>query len=191
MRQVTFAPSFAGWQQRRTAGPACEVGTGGNSVAGVGSGSSRCWILARRWRADEGKVSRVKVPKSFVELAAKVACHSELDAVGVALSRAVAHHTWPAGADGGHRRCRCAPVAANGRKAIRHDVHKMRAFVRFRAVEHAGETWYVAWFEPAHHVVELNAPFFVDRFASMNWSILTPDRCAHWDGNAASVLPRE
>ena len=34
----------------------------------------------------------------------------------------------------------------------------------------------------AHHIVELNAPFFTDRFASMRWSILTPDRCAHWDG---------
>src|ERR1700744_3044459 len=66
--------------------------------------------------------------------------------------------------------------------AIRHRVHKMRAFVLFRAVEHEGATWYVAWFEPAHHIVELNAPFFVDRFAQMNWSILTPDRCAHWDG---------
>jgi DNA polymerase len=30
--------------------------------------------------------------------------------------------------------------------------------------------------------VELNAPFFTDRFAQMRWSILTPDRCAHWDG---------
>ena len=67
-------------------------------------------------------------------------------------------------------------------KAIRHDVHKMRAFVRFRAVPHEGQEWYVAWFEPEHHIVELNAPFFVDRFAGMRWSILTPDRCAHWDG---------
>jgi DNA polymerase len=30
--------------------------------------------------------------------------------------------------------------------------------------------------------VEHKAQFFVDRFASMQWSILTPDRCAHWDG---------
>jgi DNA polymerase len=71
-------------------------------------------------------------------------------------------------------------------KAIRHDLHKMRAFVRFRAVEHEGATWYVAWFEPEHHIVELNAPFFVDRFANMQWSILTPDRCAHWDGKNLS-----
>ena len=49
-------------------------------------------------------------------------------------------------------------------KAVRHDVHKMRAFVRFRAIEHDGATWHVAWFEPEHHIVELNAPFFRDRF---------------------------
>jgi DNA polymerase len=37
-------------------------------------------------------------------------------------------------------------------------------------------------FEPGHHIVEFNARFFVERFASMRWSILTPDRCAHWNG---------
>jgi DNA polymerase len=37
--------------------------------------------------------------------------------------------------------------------------------------------------EPAHHIVEPETlDFFVDRFASMRWSILTPERCAHWDG---------
>ena len=41
--------------------------------------------------------------------------------------------------------------------------------------------WFVAWFEPQHQIVEANAGFFVDRYASMRWSILTPDRCMHWD----------
>jgi len=67
-------------------------------------------------------------------------------------------------------------------KAIRHDVHKMRAFVRFREVPYDElGSWYVAWFEPEHHIVELNSRFFVDRFASMRWSILGPERCVHWD----------
>ena len=56
-----------------------------------------------------------------------------------------------------------------------------RSFV-FGLIEHDGATWHVAWFEPEHHIVELNAPFFRDRFANMRWSILTPDRCVHWDG---------
>ncbi len=54
--------------------------------------------------------------------------------------------------------------------------------MRFREIWHDGAKWFVAWFEPDHHIVEYNAAFFVDRFASMCWSILTPDRCAHWDG---------
>lgn len=76
--------------------------------------------------------------------------------------------------------------AADFEKSVRHDIHKMRAFVRFREVAHGAEKWYIAWFEPQHHIVEQNAPFFADRFASMRWSILTPDRCAHWDGRTLS-----
>ena len=72
------------------------------------------------------------------------------------------------------------------RKTISRDIHKMRAFVRFRRVEDGanGLESYVAWFEPEHRIVRLNAPFFSKRFGGMNWSILTPDECAHWDGRA-------
>lgn len=67
-------------------------------------------------------------------------------------------------------------------KAVRRDIHKMRAFVRFREVEGAdGAIHYVAWFEPDHDIVSANARFFVRRFATMRWSILTPRRCLHWD----------
>lgn len=65
----------------------------------------------------------------------------------------------------------------------------MKAFVRFRQVEGpAGETW-VAWFEPAHRVVEKTAPFFVRRFTTMRWSILTPDGSAFWDTNELTLGP--
>jgi DNA polymerase len=74
-------------------------------------------------------------------------------------------------------------------KAIRRDVHKMRAFVRFREVTTDNGPWFVAWFEPQHLIVELNAKFFVERFASMRWSILTPDACAHWAGAELSFTP--
>jgi DNA polymerase len=67
-------------------------------------------------------------------------------------------------------------------QSVRRDTHKMRAFVRFRAVEEDGATRYVAWFEPTHFIVDANAPFFVRRFATMTWSILTPYRSAHWNG---------
>lgn len=67
-------------------------------------------------------------------------------------------------------------------KAVHRDQHKMKAFVRFREFGRDPKSHYLAWFEPAHHIVEATAPFFADRFADMDWSILTPDRCAHWNG---------
>ncbi len=74
-------------------------------------------------------------------------------------------------------------------KAVRRDEHKMHAFVRFREVGRERDAHFVAWFEPEHHIVELAAPFFARRFADMPWSILTPERCAHWDGLAISFTP--
>ncbi|CAN5136178.1 UdgX family uracil-DNA binding protein [soil metagenome] len=67
--------------------------------------------------------------------------------------------------------------------------HKMKAFVRFREVtDDEGQTW-VAWFEPAHRVLEKTAPFFVNRFTTMRWSILTPDGSCLWDGQALTFGP--
>ncbi|SER36373.1 UdgX family uracil-DNA binding protein [Sphingobium sp. YR768] len=74
-------------------------------------------------------------------------------------------------------------------KAVRRDIHKMRAFVRFREVAEGDDTRFVAWFEPEHHIVRDNAGFFVRRFASMRWSILTPDLSIHWDGATLNEGP--
>jgi DNA polymerase len=77
-------------------------------------------------------------------------------------------------------------------KAIGRDIHKMHAFVRFRLVgkeEATGREQFVAWFEPEHRIVRLGTSFFVKRFASMDWSILTPDECAHWDGETLRFTP--
>jgi len=67
-------------------------------------------------------------------------------------------------------------------KAVRRDAHKMTAFLRFRRVDSEAGEHYVAWFEPEHHILRHVAPFFIDRFASMRWSILTPGGTLHWDG---------
>jgi probable DNA metabolism protein len=71
-------------------------------------------------------------------------------------------------------------------RAVRRDRHKMRAFVRFREVPVEAGFHYVAWFEPAHFTLEGNARFFSERFATMRWSILTPYRSMHWDGETVS-----
>lgn len=74
--------------------------------------------------------------------------------------------------------------------------HKMKAFVRFRLVDRSehraagtdDERW-IAWFEPAHRVLERTAPFFARRFSNMAWSILTPDGRAVWDGASLHFGP--
>ena len=73
-------------------------------------------------------------------------------------------------------------------KAVRRDIHKMHAFVRFRRT--AGEPErYVAFFEPEHFILEAAAPFFVERFRALDWSILTPIGSAHWDGERLAFGP--
>jgi DNA polymerase len=69
--------------------------------------------------------------------------------------------------------------------AIRRDVHKMHAFVRFREISGAdGEAAYVAWFEPEHDILRRGSSFFVKRFPNMRWSIATPQGTAVWDKSA-------
>jgi probable DNA metabolism protein len=74
-------------------------------------------------------------------------------------------------------------------QSVRRDIHKMRAFVRFRELTEKDDRRFVAWFEPEHYILRTNAKFFVDRFANMRWSILTPLGSIHWDGNALSEGP--
>lgn len=74
-------------------------------------------------------------------------------------------------------------------KAVRRDIHKFHAFVRFRRVECDGKEIFVAWHEPHHFTVETATPFFARRFGSMNFSILTPRGCAHWDKKELRFSP--
>jgi DNA polymerase len=80
-------------------------------------------------------------------------------------------------------------------QAVRADLHRMKASVRFRSIaEPDGEgaialPLHLAWFEPEHHVVEASAPFFARRFSAMRWAILTPERCVRWDGVALAFGP--
>lgn len=77
-------------------------------------------------------------------------------------------------------------------KAVGRDIHKMHAFVRFRLIgtdTETGREQFVAWFEPEHRIVRLASSFFVKRFHSMDWSILTPWECSHWDGEKLRFTP--
>ncbi|WP_422013081.1 UdgX family uracil-DNA binding protein [Reyranella sp.] len=75
-------------------------------------------------------------------------------------------------------------------KSVRRDLHKMHAFVRFRETHDPdGTERFVSWFEPEHFIVEATAGFFVERFRSLVWSILTPKGSLHWDRETLTVGP--
>ena len=75
-------------------------------------------------------------------------------------------------------------------KSVRRDIHKMHAFVRFRETpDPDGTQRYVAWFEPEHFILDAAIAFFVERFRSLVWSILTPRGSRHWDRQVLSEGP--
>ena len=67
-------------------------------------------------------------------------------------------------------------------RQVQRDAYRMKAFVRFRKIADESGDHYVAWHQPDHPVLPLAIPFFIERFAALRWSILTPDSSAHWDG---------
>jgi len=73
-------------------------------------------------------------------------------------------------------------------KGIRRDMHKMKAFVRFREVtpQGANQRQFVSWFEPDHRIEELIAGFFVRRFGDMDWVIVTPEVTTRFEGGTLS-----
>ncbi len=128
-------------------------------------------------------VGTMSVPQAFIDLAKTVICHSDPERFALLYTllwrlqrqrTVIADHADPL--------VRRVEELA---KAVRRDIHKMRAFVRFR--EFDGR--FVAWFEPDHHIVRANAAFFVNRFAAERFSILTPDLALHWDGAALTEGP--
>ena len=85
------------------------------------------------------------------------------------------------------------------RRSVERDIYRMRQFVRFRKVETREGPNYVAWYEPEHRTLDANGRFFVNRFGSMRWAILTPASSLVWDlqklehgpGVPRSRAPRE
>lgn len=185
MNQVTFLPTFEGWQRAARSALQREWPPHEVDWEELSSDAPALPLFeeANPENADNSGRARFHVPKKFLALARSVALHADEERWGL-LYRLLWRLT--------HSEAKLLEVfvdpdvcrAADLAKSVRHDIHKMRAFVRFREVAREDGVWYVAWFEPQHHIVESNAAFFVDRFAGMRWSILTPDRCAHWDGRA-------
>lgn len=125
---------------------------------------------------------RWRVPKSFLDIANLVACHRD-SARWELLYRIVWRLTH---GEPHFLKCSLDPdisVLQNMHKSVTRDMHKMKAFVRFRKVSEATENGehYVAWHRPDHRIVREVAPFFARRFRGMHWTILTPSESATWD----------
>ena len=127
------------------------------------------------------------VPKAFVDVASDVILHRSDDRFDL-LYRLL----WRLGREPDLMKVVTdidVAEALQRAKNVSRASHKMKAFVRFRQVmDETGEQW-IAWFEPAHRVLEKTAPFFVRRFTTMRWSILTPDGSASWDGEQLAFGP--
>ena len=128
---------------------------------------------------DEGR--GLSVPRAFIALAQEVICHRDparFDLLYRLLWRLQEERELLQIASD-HDVHRAEALA----RSVRRDMHKMTAFVRFREVDDGeGGEAFVAWFEPEHHILEKVAPFFVERFTTMRWTILTPRGALLWDG---------
>ena len=143
-------------------------------------GDSTALLPARALDEAEPVLSAPRVPQALLTLADAVACHRDPGRFGLLyrLLWRLAH---------GESGLLSTPTDADVRDAfalaqeVRRDAHKMKAFVRFRELPGQADH-FIAWFEPQHRIVDRVAPFFARRFAGMRWSILTPYRSVHWDG---------
>ena len=199
MRTANIAPDFESWRQQARSLLQAEV-----SPEGViwDDGTRTASLFQPSMDLDDGADggpqieaggtpqfdsddSAFTIPAGFLEPARQAACHRSgqrwdlLYRIVWRLTRGGQRHLLQIESDADVRHFHDLA------KAVRRDRHKMTAFVRFRKVGDnaiTGREQFVAWFEPEHHIVELTAPFFAKRFAGMDWSILTPGRCVHWDG---------
>lgn len=134
---------------------------------------------------------KLVVPAAFMDLAKSAACHRDPDRWAL-LYRIL----WriARGEERALIEISSDPDMAKARrmeKNVRREIHKMHAFVRFRKTDEdaTGRERFVAWFEPDHFIIEAGTPFFVKRFANMDWSIFTPKGCAHWIGDVLKFSP--
>ena len=122
------------------------------------------------------------VPKGFVTLAKQVCAHRDAG-VHDLLYRVLLRCTGTRGLLGNRTDAEVQQLEAWA-KNIRRDMHKMKAFVRFREVtpEGANRRQFISWFEPDHRIEELIASFFTRRFGDMDWVIVTPEVTTRFEG---------
>ena len=193
MKTVSIEPHFQAWRKAARALLAEQCHPSDVLWSSQG-GEDNGLLFADELPALPAGAPRLKVPKTFVRLAETVSAHRS------GKQWALLYEILWEMTCGNDRRILSNQTDSRLRSlermraTVSRDIHKMRAFVRFREVKTKDDTEgntgegavenFVAWFEPDHLIVRLNTAFFRKRFAGMCWSILTPDECVHWDGNS-------
>ena len=201
MHHVSISPTFDAWRSASR----------GLLIAGVKpadvfwSDASRLddlFPVSKGTPESETPPAGLTIPSSFLHLAKVISCHRNSERWSLLYHAA---YRIAVGRERMLLKLETDPLIRQLNKLskdVRRDHHKMKAFVRFRKTGECaatGREQFVAWFEPQHHIVDLSAPFFSKRFASFDWSILTPDRCAHFvdgvlsfsEGVDASQAPQD
>ncbi|MBA2411318.1 MAG: UdgX family uracil-DNA binding protein [Burkholderiaceae bacterium] len=133
---------------------------------------------------EKSSSSETRVPRAFVELARTVVLHRSADRFAALYRVLLRLRNEPRllelDVDPDVMRLRIFE------RQVKHDEHRMHAYVRFRKVDGERGAHFVAWYAPEHHIVEATAGFFVRRFAGQRWAILTPERSVVWDGNGVT-----
>jgi DNA polymerase len=190
MHAARIAPTFESWREEARSLLARRVHP--DAVLWCDDGDATPLFLAEPPPPPAADAGAMRVPAAFMDLARAVAAHRDGRRWGL-LYRLLWRITR-----GGEPALLGIPtdadvrLAEGWRKSVSREIHKMHAFVRFRLAgtdELTGRERFVAWFEPEYHIVRLAAPFFQKRFAGMDWSILTPRECAHWDGGRLYFTP--
>ena len=134
------------------------------------------------------KAASAIVPASFLRLCEVVVLHHDPDRFAL-LYRLL----WRLVHEPGLRNDPIDPDMLHAHQmgqSVRRDLHKMKAFLRFRPLSDGQpEPLQVAWFEPAHHIVEAVAPWFAKRSPQARWAIFTPERSVECDGNQLHFAP--
>ena len=159
MHTVVIQPRFEAWRER--ARELLALGVGADDVLWSDDAQEPGLFVAAADAASRRAVP--KVPPVFLDLARSVSAHCDARRWGVLyrvlwrLTHGGEPHLLAVATDGDVRQLQ------QWAKAIGRDIHKMHAFVRFRLVgkdDATGREQFVAWFEPAHRIVRLAAPFF-------------------------------
>ena len=138
--QITFAPNFGAWQKSARRALTNELAPENIIWEEFGSNQPALAMFDEHETRNDAPNARFRVPKAFVECAMRVACHRDSKRWAL-LYRLLWRLT--------HGEPHLLDIVVDPDvndfmrmdKAVRHDVHKMRAFVRFRDYVCSDPVW--------------------------------------------------